>query len=179
MSDDPVFAGIPTFSGDVIARYRRGADGQTPCERETGRNWSRQSPQCAGFAVVREAREESTDRSKIRDHDVGVRFGNHRARTESVIGLTSAGVVIGSCDIQRARGGTRTAGKSWEARHGSVHRETKTCQTILQTKRCQRYLCRNPKFHSVSFTCSESDIAKQSVKCATQRRTQTENYGST
>ena len=40
---DTISKWIPTFAGDVIARYRRGTDGKTPLERETGRNWNKQA----------------------------------------------------------------------------------------------------------------------------------------
>ena len=39
--DDPLLMWIPTFAGDCIAFHRRGADGKTPWERETGRKWRR------------------------------------------------------------------------------------------------------------------------------------------
>ena len=36
-NDDPLLAWIPTLLRGVISCYRRGADGKTPRERETGR----------------------------------------------------------------------------------------------------------------------------------------------
>ena len=38
---DPILAWIPKFAGDVLAHYRRGSDGKTPWQRETGRRWTR------------------------------------------------------------------------------------------------------------------------------------------
>ena len=40
---DPILTWIPTFAGDVIARYRRGTDGKTFLEGETCRKWNKQA----------------------------------------------------------------------------------------------------------------------------------------
>eukprot|EP00974_Lingulodinium_polyedra_P099221 9613699-Lingulodinium_polyedra.AAC.1 len=52
-----MLAWIPTFVGDVIARYRRGADGETPYERETGRKWRKPAFALGEKILIREARE--------------------------------------------------------------------------------------------------------------------------
>ena len=38
---DPILSWIPSFSGDVVSRFRRGVDDKTPWDREKGRRWSK------------------------------------------------------------------------------------------------------------------------------------------
>ena len=96
-SDDPVLSWIPTFAGDTIAHYRKGADGKTPHERETARKWSRGALEFGERCYIKEAAER-IGRPK-RDWEprlVEVRYMGHHARTGSIIGLSPEGVKIGS-----------------------------------------------------------------------------------
>ena len=55
---------------DVIARYRRGADGKTPWERETHRRWSRQNSGLESACLFVKQWRESTGRDKIGNRDL-------------------------------------------------------------------------------------------------------------
>ena len=48
---------IPTIAGDVMAKYRRGTDGKTPWERETGRKWNKQALVFGEKVMIKEAVE--------------------------------------------------------------------------------------------------------------------------
>ena len=62
---DPIVAWIPTFSGNVIARCRRGADGKTSSELEADRRWSRHSLWVGESVFIRETKERITKPNKI------------------------------------------------------------------------------------------------------------------
>ena len=44
--DDPILTWIPTFAGDLIARFRQFLDGKTRWERVQGRKWAGDSWEC-------------------------------------------------------------------------------------------------------------------------------------
>ncbi|CAE7484287.1 unnamed protein product, partial [Symbiodinium sp. CCMP2456] len=79
--DDPLLMWIPTFAGDCIAFHRRGADGKTPWERETGRKWRRPCLEFGEKVMIKEAY----------DSMLGIMHG-----TGAVMGLTSEGVKFGT-----------------------------------------------------------------------------------
>ena len=118
--DDPILTWIPTFAGDVISRYRKGPDGKTPLERETGRKWGRQALQFGEKIFIREAKE----RRVKRDWEVKlteVRYIGHHARTGTVMGLSAEGVKVGSAvkrlpEAQRwtLEGWSNLKGLPWE-----------------------------------------------------------------
>ena len=88
---------IPRFAGDVIARYRRGADGKTPRDRETGRKCNKQALVFSEKVMIKEA----VERQGVLKRDwearmVPVRYVGHHNRTASVMGLTPEGVKLGS-----------------------------------------------------------------------------------
>ena len=107
-NDDTILAWIPTFSGDVISRCRRG---ETLWEREVGGKLSRQSLECGERVFVREAREKSTERHMIGHHD-SLKSGTRATMREPIIGLTSAGVRVGSCP-KRVPEDTRWSTDGW------------------------------------------------------------------
>ena len=95
--DDPLLMWIPTFAGDCIAFHRRGLDGKTPWERETGRKWRRPCLEFGEKVMIKEAYERSA--GPKRDWQarlVPVRYIGHHARTGAVMGLTPDGVKFGT-----------------------------------------------------------------------------------
>ena len=79
------------------SRYRRCADGKTPWERDMRRKWSRQSIELGERVFAREARARIRPKQDWEPPLVEVRYADRHARTGLVIGVTSPGVVIGSC----------------------------------------------------------------------------------
>eukprot|EP00971_Amphidinium_carterae_P289858 5755693-Amphidinium_carterae.1 len=55
--EDPMLAWIATFAGDVIARFRKGEDGKTPWQRETGRKWAGDALEFGERFFIKEAKE--------------------------------------------------------------------------------------------------------------------------
>ncbi|CAK0904033.1 unnamed protein product, partial [Prorocentrum cordatum] len=93
---DPMLSWIAGFAADTIAKHRRGSDGKTPYERETGRKWKKPSIQFGEKIAFKVARER-VGRPK-RDWEpvtVDARYIGHHARTGAVLGLSSDGVVQG------------------------------------------------------------------------------------
>eukprot|EP00971_Amphidinium_carterae_P295244 5863306-Amphidinium_carterae.1 len=92
--DDPVLAWIPTFAGDVIARFRRGADGKTPWQRECGRRWAGEALEFGEKFFVKEARERGAGAPKLdwEPRLLEARFVGQHARTGAMLGLTRDGV---------------------------------------------------------------------------------------
>jgi len=115
---DPVLAWIPTFSGDVMARHRKGKDGKTPYERETGRKWAKGGLEFGEKVFIKEAKERA-GRPK-RDWEprmIPVRYVGHHARTGAVIGLTSQGVRVGQV-AKRLPTAERWSVDGWEDLRG-------------------------------------------------------------
>ena len=80
------------------SRYRRGADGKAPCERDTRRKWSRQTLELKERVFMREARARiNRPKQDWEPPLVEIRYADRHARTGPVIGLTLPEVVIGSC----------------------------------------------------------------------------------
>ena len=80
------------------SRYRRGADGKAPWERDTRRKWSRHSLELGERVFAREARARiNRPKQHWEPPLVEVKYADRHARTGPVVGLTSPGVVIGSC----------------------------------------------------------------------------------
>ena len=78
--------------------FGRGADGKTPWERETGRKWSRPTPEFGERVFVREAMERINRRRQNGEpRAIEVWYAGHHARTGAVIGLNLAGVQVGKC----------------------------------------------------------------------------------
>ena len=94
-SDDPVLAWIATFAGDVIARFRKGADGKTPWERETGRKWAGESLEFGERFYLKESRERGTTKRDWEPRLIEARFVGQHARTGAMLGLTADGVIYG------------------------------------------------------------------------------------
>ena len=115
---DPVLTWIPTFSGDVMARHRKGKDGKTPYERETGRKWAKGGLEFGEKVFIKEAKERA-GRPK-RDWEprmIAVRYVGHHARTGAVIGLTSQGVRVGQV-AKRLPAAERWSTEGWEDLRG-------------------------------------------------------------
>ena len=95
--DDPLLMWIPTFAGDCIAFHRRGADGKTPWERETGRKWRRPCLEFGEKVMIKEAFDRSSGPKRDwQARMIPVRYVGHHARTGAVMGLTSEGVKFGT-----------------------------------------------------------------------------------
>lgn len=95
--EDPLLMWIPTFAGDCIAFHRRGADGKTPWERETGRKWRRPCLEFGEKVMIKEAYERSAGPKRDwQARMIPVRYVGHHARTGAVMGLTSEGVKFGT-----------------------------------------------------------------------------------
>ena len=95
--DDPLLMWIPTFAGDCIAFHRRGSDGKTPWERETGRKWRRPCLEFGEKVMIKEAYDRSS--APKRDWQarmIPVRYVGHHARTGAFMGLTADGVKFGA-----------------------------------------------------------------------------------
>ena len=114
--DDPMLTWIATFVGDTIARYRKGPDGKTPWERETGRKWSRQTLEFGERIFIKENRARPNNKS-WEPKMVEIRYVGHHARTGSVIGLTSEGVKCGSA-VKRLPEGERWSIDGWNELRG-------------------------------------------------------------
>ena len=117
---DPVLAWMAGFAADVMARYRKGVDGKTPYERETGRKWAKWSYVFGVNLMISEARE----RRKMRAWGtrlVPYRYAGHHGRIGSVFGLTENGVVFGQAATKRPEaqrwdydGWKKLKGLSWD-----------------------------------------------------------------
>ena len=95
---DPVLQWIPHFAAQAITTTRKGKDGKTPWERETGRKWRRPRLQFGEKVMLREAREQASGAVK-RDWQPQMRacrFVGYHARTSSIMGLSSDGLVLGT-----------------------------------------------------------------------------------
>ena len=95
--NDPILMWIPTFAGDAISRHRKGRDGKTPWERETGRKWAKHALEFGERVYLRDARDDGPTNLK-RDwisKMIEARYVGHHARTGSVMGLTEDGLKIG------------------------------------------------------------------------------------
>ena len=94
--EDPILTWIPTFAGDVIARYRRGSDGKTPWQRETGRKWAGEPLEFGERLFIKEAKERGTAAKKDWEARLlEARFVGQHARTGAIMGLTSEGIIYG------------------------------------------------------------------------------------
>lgn len=95
-SRDPILTWVPTFSADAIARHRKGKDGKTPYERETGRKWAKGGLEFGEKVYIKEAKERA-GRPKMdwEPRMVPVRYVGHHARTGAVVGLSADGVKVG------------------------------------------------------------------------------------
>ena len=95
--DDPLLMWIPTFAGDCIAFHRRGADGKTPWERETGRKRRRPCLEFGEKVMMKAAYDRSSGPKRDwQARMIPVRYVGHHARTGAVMGLTSEGVKFGT-----------------------------------------------------------------------------------
>ena len=94
--DDPVLCWIATFAGDIIARYRKGSDGKTPWQRETGRRWAGEALEFGEKLFIKEAKERGGVAKKDWEPRLlEARYVGQHARTGVIMGLTSEGVVFG------------------------------------------------------------------------------------
>ena len=89
---DPILSWIPTFAGDVLARYRRGKDGKTAWERETGRRWKKPALEFGEAICIRGTGARKSWEERV----TTARYIGHHSRTGSVMGLTAGGVIVGS-----------------------------------------------------------------------------------
>lgn len=95
--DDPLLTWIPTFAGDCIAFHRRGDDGKTPWERETGAKWRRPCLEFGEKVMMKEAYERTSGPKRDwRPRMIPVRYVGRHARTGAVMGLTPNGVKFGT-----------------------------------------------------------------------------------
>ena len=93
---DPVLAWMPSFAADVLSRYRRGRDGKTAWQRETGKQWAKGALQFGEKIMIKEAKERiGVPKRDWEPRLISVRYMGHHARTGSIIGLTSEGVKWG------------------------------------------------------------------------------------
>ena len=93
---DPVLAWMPAFAADVISRYRRGSDGKTGWQRESGRQWAKRALQFGEKIMIREAKERiGVVKRDWEPRLIPVRYMGHHARTGSIVGLTKEGVKWG------------------------------------------------------------------------------------
>ena len=101
---DPLLFWMPSFAGDAIACHRRGKDGKTAYERETGRKWHRSGLEYGEALMIRVAVEEAgKPKRDWRTKMVKARFVGHHARTGSILGLTPNGLVLGGGSARLAK----------------------------------------------------------------------------
>ena len=94
--DDPILCWVATFAGDVIARFRKGSDGKTPWQRETGRRWAGEPLEFGERVFIKEAKERGGVAKKDWEPRLlEARFVGQHARTGAILGLTSQGVIFG------------------------------------------------------------------------------------
>jgi hypothetical protein len=118
-NDDPILSWIPTFAADTMAMYRRGRDGKTAYERETGRKWAKPALEFGEKVFIKEAKERGPG-AKKRDWEsrlIPVRYVGHHARTGAVMGLTEDGVKVGS-GIKRVAVEDRWTLDGWDSLRG-------------------------------------------------------------
>ena len=95
--DDPILTWIPTFTGDTIARFRKGPDGKTPWEREQGRKWAGDSLEFGERFFMKEAKERASGAVKRNWEPrlIEARYLGQHARTGAMIGITTDGLFCG------------------------------------------------------------------------------------
>ena len=86
--DDTILTWVPTFTGDTIARFRKGPDGKTLWEREQGRTWAGDSWEFGERFFTKEVKEGASGAVK-RDWEprlIEARYLGQHARTGAMIG---------------------------------------------------------------------------------------------
>ena len=79
-----------------MARFKKGADGKTPWQRETGRRWAGEALEFGERVFIKEAKERGGVAKKDWEPRLlEARFVGQHARTGAILGLTPQGVIFG------------------------------------------------------------------------------------
>ena len=93
---DPLLFWIPSFSADAINRYRKGSDGKTAYERDSGRAWDKPGLEFGEAIHLKVAVEDGGRKRDWKSKFVTCRFVGHHSRNGSVMGLSKDGLLLSS-----------------------------------------------------------------------------------